>query len=80
MDGKLVGNQKKQSHKSDRSEIIDWVRSFLWHWQDTGIPEQEAAKEIISFVESSLADSPKEGPCHHIEPRDRLKELCKSWC
>ena len=55
--------------------LVDWVRSFLWHWQGTAIPEQVAATTIVSVVESFLTSAEKVCPYLSQDPKETVKEL-----
>lgn len=70
---------RNKSNDESIGGVVDWVRSFLWHWQGTAIPEQVAAAFIVSVVESSLTGAGKDAPYLSLDPKESVKELGNSW-
>jgi hypothetical protein len=66
-------------HKSIDATKIDWVRRFLWHWRDTGIPEQVAAQAIITFLERPPIGEQRTSGYLSQDPVAILKGLDTHW-
>jgi len=67
-----------KEYKNNRSEIIDWVSSFLWHWEDSGRFTNEAAILIVCEVEKYLKAESQNSLSSLSDPQALLSNLEQS--
>ena len=57
---------------TEKSEHIEWLQSFLWHWQDSGVLTDEAAEIILCNLQQA---SEQKQSYRFPDPESLLKTL-----
>lgn len=56
-------------------EFEEWLRLFLWHWQQSGASPDEAAKVIIFYSQIAEQARARNLPCLLRDPLEILQAL-----
>jgi hypothetical protein len=62
-----------------RGQIEIWLARFLWHYEDSGALEDEAAKIIVSTLESCLPISERTLLRPLPDPSELVRTLESRW-
>lgn len=63
-----------------RDHLQSWLARFLWHWADSGVLESDAAKAIVTRLETCLPisertlSSPLEDPSELVRTLENDQE------
>ena len=55
----VLCNRERDATAEARQQLEIWLARFLWHWQDSGLSNGEAAEVILSTLEERLPISEK---------------------